>query len=170
MSEHVPSSRDLLKAFLAASDARCPSCRYALRGCTSDKCPECGLGLSLQVATRVSGGAWWMTAIIGLSISAALSLLLLGGLAAAIFAELRNPGLRASVQAGFAPRSELVSYGALTTAGAILSLVIISLGWVGSMRQRYIRMSARKQVAIGMLAAASPLIVCYALGVYAVSF
>jgi hypothetical protein len=44
----------LLAGFLSTRDVKCPLCGYNLRGLTSERCPECGEVLRLQVggATR----------------------------------------------------------------------------------------------------------------------
>lgn len=38
---------DLLVAYLAERDAKCPECRYSLRGLRKPVCPECGRALEL---------------------------------------------------------------------------------------------------------------------------
>ncbi len=50
-----PSPRtdaELLRAFLADRDVRCPSCRYNLRGLPGTRCVECGEELELHVTHR----------------------------------------------------------------------------------------------------------------------
>ncbi len=51
-----PVSRaDQVRAYLAAVDAKCPKCRYSLKGLRDPRCPECGL--ELDVAT-INGRRW----------------------------------------------------------------------------------------------------------------
>src|SRR5258705_141475 len=45
MNERASPELRRLRRFLAAADARCPRCRYNLRGTRGEVCPECGLAL-----------------------------------------------------------------------------------------------------------------------------
>ena len=53
------NDQELLKAYLADRDASCPACKYNLRGCEAEKCPECGAILELRIwSTALNLGAW----------------------------------------------------------------------------------------------------------------
>lgn len=56
--------------FLKDREYPCPRCGYSLKGLTSAKCPECGVGLELSVTPeRLPLGAW-LTCVIGAAIAA----------------------------------------------------------------------------------------------------
>jgi hypothetical protein len=59
---------DILRAFLATHDANCPQCAYQLRGVESEKCPECGRTIELQVQPAAPRMAPWLFALIFTSI------------------------------------------------------------------------------------------------------
>lgn len=151
------SDPTLLAAFLADSDARCPACGYALRGGTSDKCPECGSRLMLEIAST-NGSAWWLAGILGLSASAVLTFLGVLGLSQMILNELQRPGIRSQVRAGFAPQSELPSWTPIILLAALLLLITLALARLATRRLPFMHWSWRRRMLIGLLAAASPLI------------
>lgn len=80
-----------LAAFLAQRDITCPNCHYNLRGLQSDQCPECGLGLALQVdlvEPKMAGfivGLIGLTALVFLAFSIEFLLLLEDGLDGIMF-------------------------------------------------------------------------------------
>ncbi len=45
----MPTDAEMLKAYLAERDVACPGCGYSLKGCASDRCPECGQGIVIGV-------------------------------------------------------------------------------------------------------------------------
>jgi uncharacterized paraquat-inducible protein A len=63
--QHAARDADfLLQEFVQGRDVPCPSCGYNLRNAQSQRCPECGAGLLLQVNTpRVRAGAWIVTVL-----------------------------------------------------------------------------------------------------------
>lgn len=65
---------DALARFVATHDARCPRCAYALRGATSDACPECGAALVLALQARPTADAAWTTMLIALALLAGIGL------------------------------------------------------------------------------------------------
>jgi len=66
---------DLLRGFLSARDAVCPSCGYNLRGTTSGTCPECARTLELGLhRTDTFGGRRGLLALV------LLVLFLVGGM------------------------------------------------------------------------------------------
>jgi hypothetical protein len=157
----------LLTAFLASSDARCPSCRYALRGCTSDKCPECGTPLELQVASRGGVSAWWVAGIVGLSMSLAMVFLGLLGMSTVLLNVLHNPGIRAQVRAGFASPNELPSWTPIVALAVLLLVLTLAISWLAARRERFNRLPLSRRAMIGLSAAASPLIVLGAIALIA---
>jgi hypothetical protein len=57
------SNRDFLEAYLASHDALCPRCTYNLRGSSTDRCPECGLPLSLVLSDDDPRSRWDILAL-----------------------------------------------------------------------------------------------------------
>lgn len=55
-------------------DARCPRCRYQLRGVRSKRCPECGEDLVLQ---RCDEFDWWAAGVFGLAFVCVADVILL---------------------------------------------------------------------------------------------
>lgn len=49
------SEAELLASYLAARDVACPGCRYNLRGCAGEACPECGRPIRLVIEAREPG-------------------------------------------------------------------------------------------------------------------
>src|SRR5882724_12518749 len=56
-----------LQAFLADSDAPCPSCDYNLRGLKGDICPECSQRLVLRVGLAEPRQRAFIAAVVGLA-------------------------------------------------------------------------------------------------------
>ncbi|GJQ29051.1 MAG: hypothetical protein HBSAPP03_09350 [Phycisphaerae bacterium] len=55
----APSDPDLLRRFLAETEAPCPACGYSLRALATDRCPECSAIIRLAVESpSVRLGAW----------------------------------------------------------------------------------------------------------------
>ena len=67
---------DLLRAYLSARDAACPTCGYNLRGLGQCTCPECGDGLSLTVTNYPSRLAGYTFGLVCLTSSVILALFL----------------------------------------------------------------------------------------------
>lgn len=68
---------DVLRAFLAETDAPCPLCRYNLRGLTGEHCPECGHKLTLRVSLASPRNGLYIFGLVGLAAGAGFSTLLL---------------------------------------------------------------------------------------------
>ena len=160
MAESVPSP-SVVTAFLANSNARCPACRYALRGCTSDKCPECGCELALEIAS--TGGArtstWWFASIGGCALAALLSIILLVSLLDGVVRVLRNPWLAQNVRSGFMPATELPHWARIFTVVAINAMVILLAAWVIAHRRAFEQWSPQRRTWIGLVCWLSPAIV-----------
>ncbi len=60
-------ARQHLREFLAEQDVECPSCRYNLRGLSTDSCPECSQRLVLRLALAEPRLAGFVAGLIGLS-------------------------------------------------------------------------------------------------------
>jgi hypothetical protein len=151
------SDRELLAAFLHDSVARCPVCNYVLRGCTSDRCPECGSALRLNVVSdkpRVS--MWWLASVYGAALAAIISVFVLIALFEPLIVAMHNPGLSSSVQAGFAPRTELPNWGAIRIALACAALTGMLLAWLLCVRARFSGWPVWRRALIGVLCWLSP--------------
>lgn len=66
----------LLQAFLADRDVVCPNCGHNLRGSTRPSCPECGDPIALTITNYPSFGRGYRIGLLGLAVSAVLSLVL----------------------------------------------------------------------------------------------
>lgn len=73
----TPRDDELLVTFLAERDINCPRCDYNLRGLTSDRCPECGESLKLNIGLVRPKLKAMIAGLIGLAAGAGLSGLLL---------------------------------------------------------------------------------------------
>jgi hypothetical protein len=71
-----PHQSELLRAFLAESDAPCPVCGYNLRGLREAACPECGDPLELALSRRAPKHGAYTCAVMPLGMAAAFSILL----------------------------------------------------------------------------------------------
>lgn len=166
MIERQSSNREILATFLAASDARCPACRYALRGCTSDRCPECGRELALRIVT---GGAahsmWWIAAIYGVGVAAFLSLVMLAHLLKRVIAVLENPNMPAMVRAGFTPQGDLPHWPSIFIIIALNGVAGIILACLIRRREAFARLNAFQQAALGGLCWLTPAIMLGVLNV-----
>ena len=58
---------DLLRGLLVRKDVDCPLCGYSLKGLTTSVCPECGMGLELQIRPTHSRMGAWITGLVGLA-------------------------------------------------------------------------------------------------------
>ncbi|MEX0652739.1 MAG: hypothetical protein WD534_17265 [Phycisphaeraceae bacterium] len=59
-----------LRVFVAMREVTCPSCRYNLRGLTSESCPECGQRLKLGVSLAEPFIAAWVALVVSLCLAA----------------------------------------------------------------------------------------------------
>jgi hypothetical protein len=84
-SPHAPGDAELLAAFLAGRDERCPTCDYSVRDLRSGVCPECGKRLALRLVPADARLAPFVTGIVGLSL--AFWILGLGAFLSAMFME-----------------------------------------------------------------------------------
>ena len=85
----------LLERYLADRDIVCPGCAYNLRGLTSDRCPECGDQLELQLRLVEPRQGPLIAGLVGLSAGAGLGgLLLIYGLIVTFVMSQRAGGLR----------------------------------------------------------------------------
>lgn len=86
------SNADQVRAYIAATDARCPRCRYQLRGLRDPRCPECGHELTVQTLSRrrniaraasigepISGLAWAIALNVGFALAVLASAVLNNG-------------------------------------------------------------------------------------------
>lgn len=54
---------ELLKAYLAERDVACPGCGYNLKGCVTEKCPECGSKIGIRVQAQAQT-LWWLPILV----------------------------------------------------------------------------------------------------------
>ncbi|HTW94681.1 MAG TPA: hypothetical protein VMD30_07815 [Tepidisphaeraceae bacterium] len=73
--ETIPSAE--LIEFLHEHDEPCPVCQYNLRNLQTDRCPECGLALTLKVTTAEPYLGPWVTALAASSAVGAIGLFFL---------------------------------------------------------------------------------------------
>ncbi len=78
MNDSVADAEDLalLNTFLSERDCPCPFCDYNLRDLQTDRCPECGEQLRLNVQAVDPKIGWPLAGLIGLSAGAGFSLLM----------------------------------------------------------------------------------------------
>ncbi len=74
-----------LQVFVREGDARCPACAYSLSGLEGAQCPECGRGLRVGLMVEGRSSAWWF-GVLGLSLGAALSVVVLAAIAVMVTA------------------------------------------------------------------------------------
>ncbi|MHC5023597.1 MAG: hypothetical protein ACYTGG_06755 [Planctomycetota bacterium] len=63
-----PTDTDVLRAWLAGRDLPCPVCRYNLRDCAGESCPECGARLDLRVGSIDLKLGPWLLGVFALAI------------------------------------------------------------------------------------------------------
>jgi hypothetical protein len=148
----------LLTVFLANSDARCLVCHYALRGCASDKCPECGCELALEIASPRTMSGWWLAGVMGLSFSAAMAFCMMFGMGGWIAYSMQHPGLRGQARAGFASSAELPRWMAILALTALLVVITLALASLASRRRQFLRMENPRRACLGLFAAIYPLL------------
>ena len=149
---------DPLIDYLHRSDLECPVCRYALRGLATDRCPECGTRVRLQlVVAERPGSTWWLGSVICLALAAFLPLVMAYRLTGKVVSLLENPQLPQLVQAGFVPSSDLPNWSAISATGVLLVVMITLFAWAVFSRREFAKWSPFKRVATGILCALSPL-------------
>ena len=72
-----PPDAEFLRHYLADRDAACANCGYNLRGLTNDRCPECGLGLVLQIGLQEPRQGAFLAGVVGLAAGVGFSGLIL---------------------------------------------------------------------------------------------
>lgn len=65
-ASHCHGSPDDLLLFLADHDSPCPGCTYNLRGQTRDRCPECGITISLKALKATRRNAPFVVGLVGI--------------------------------------------------------------------------------------------------------
>lgn len=73
-----PSERDWLIEFLRDRDVACPLCGYNLRELFSERCPECGRGVRLNVLPAEPLMRIWITTLVFMGASAGMGLFVAG--------------------------------------------------------------------------------------------
>jgi len=155
---HVPTEPELLKSLLKIADITCPSCRYNLRQCESNRCPECGVQLHLGVVVPGLAPALWAAAVFGLAITTILNGYLLLASSGNVVRILMNTKLDDMVRAGFTSTSELPDWFMVFTMTILLLIWGGTLAWVAVSRRRFNLLTTKRQVLIGLTGLASPLL------------
>jgi hypothetical protein len=145
---------DLLQAYLAERDCPCPGCGYNLRGLTSETCPECAQGLTLQVGLTEPRLGRWIAGLVGAACGAGFNGLLLFYVVIMVIRERgRGPGV-------FLARFIIVNATGLLVMGLVL------LSWI-RMRRRFRLAEPGAQVAMilgtWLLAAADVTVFAFAI-------
>jgi hypothetical protein len=149
----------LLLSYLSTIDARCPGCGYALRGCTSEQCPECGRGLHLALGAESRLRPLWLMSMFGPAVCVALSAWLLKPLLGPLQSATAIPRQTIVLTgAGLMPRTPPPSWNGLVlglllllASGALLALA------VGG-RRRLSQMAPAPRLALALSLFVSPLL------------
>ena len=155
---HVPTEPELLRSLLKIADITCPSCRYNLHQCESNRCPECGVQLQLGVVVPGLAPALWAAAVFGLAITTILNGYLLLASSGNVVRVLMNTKLDDMVRAGFTSTSELPDWFMMFTMTILLLIWGGTLAWVAVSRRRFNLLTTKRQVLIGLTGLASPLL------------
>lgn len=158
MSGAEVNVKGVLADFLQSTDTRCPSCAYSLRGCTSDRCPECGAALSLRLAAQRNGVGWWLAGVLGSAVSLGMTVVFLFPSMQMVSAMFANPYLQSQVRAGVSPMSILPHWKGIWPLALLTAATCLFFGWMISQRGAFARRGAWMNAIIGMLGACSPLI------------
>ena len=67
MRQSMPDA-ELLRAYLGGRTIGCPRCDYNLRGISTDRCPECGCVLELQLASAGVPLGWWLAGLLSVAL------------------------------------------------------------------------------------------------------
>jgi hypothetical protein len=159
----APSStgqREVIAAHCRERDVKCPACRYSLRGCQSDRCPECGCELALAVVPRRPlASAWWSAAVYGTVVSAIVSTFILAAMLPKVVDVLETPHLFQWVRAGVESRTRLPNWFTLIAIVIINAMVGLCLAWLLNSRTAFHRRPAMQRALIALGCWLSPLLV-----------
>lgn len=158
MTSASVASGTVLAEFFRTSDARCPSCSYSLRGCESDRCPECGAEFTLGVVVSRRFSTWWLAGVLGAAVSLGMSIVLLWPGFELIAAVLYNPMMVAQVRSGFAPTSMLPRWNTIWLLTMLALIACLMLAWLIASRHSFNRWAAKVQILAGGGSLVSPLI------------
>lgn len=158
MSDEQPRPSTPLIEFLRDAAARCPMCRYHLRGIESDRCPECGYELSLAIARPAYGFGWWLAGILGLACTCGLLFLILLPSIPRVAETVNNPDLVALVRGGFVSASELPNWRAIFPLSATLLMCLGLMGVIIGSRRRLVTWPRLWQIVCGLFLLLTPMI------------
>lgn len=159
MSDGADPQNDALIKYLSRSQDRCLSCDYSLKGLTSDRCPECGTALRLQlVPTSGTQSPWWWMATLGSTLSALLAVRLLLSLYSKVEQVAGNPSIKAMVDAGLASSQDLADWRILFFAAACCLVCTAMLAWLIARRRYFGTWERWQRVTWGVVGFLSPLL------------
>jgi len=158
MADPAESSA-LVVEFLRDHDVACPTCLYNLRQASSNRCPECGTPLHLEVTGSVSGAFWWLASVIGCSVGLLVAGTALLHLLGDLHKLLDEPRLPQMVAAGMVSMSELPRWGALVWVTTLVSSLGIALAWLVTSRRTFGRMTRQTRIPLGLACGLMPVIV-----------
>lgn len=158
MAEAEVNNQRVLAEYLSAADVSCPACEYSLRGCQSNRCPECGAVLRLRLTSERTGTGWWLAGVLGSALSCGISVTLLFPSLQVVSAMFTNPFIIAQVRAGAAPMSVLPSWKGIWPLALLTAATCLWLGWMLSQRRAFGRRDGWMNPIVGVLGACSPLI------------
>lgn len=156
----------LVVEYLRESDARCSGCGYSLRGAAEARCPECGAGVRLAVDAGASGRGWWLFAVMGSGVAAALA-------AGALWVCVRHAAEHVAstsavmVREGFQPRLSM-RWQEVALAAGLTVLMLALAAWAWCSRRGFSRWSARRRVATGLALGVLPAAVSMVVWLWAV--
>ena len=159
MSDSADRQDEALIKYLSSSEDRCLSCDYPLKGLTSDRCPECGTTLHLQlVPTSGTQSPWWWMATLGSTLSALLAVRLLLTIYTKVEQVAGNPNLKALMNAGVISSRELADWKMVFFATACCLVCTAMLAWLIARRRYFGTWERWQRVTWGTVGFLSPLL------------
>lgn len=156
MTRDQPS---VLTDFLKSTAARCPSCRYDLRGTQRDTCPECGAALHLQLAAPSGAQTidWWL-GVAGVGTTLLMTLAFLSRVSDDVIRVAGDPALPQMVRMGVASARDLPDWPMLFIATGACAVTAAALACLLGARRAWTRRPRFVRWALSLAAAASPLL------------
>ncbi|MFG0330812.1 MAG: hypothetical protein ACF8PN_13060 [Phycisphaerales bacterium] len=152
-------TREAITVVLADSDATCDLCGYSLRGVSSERCPECGGRIRLEVITDDVRPWWWTCSVLATGASVAMA----GGLLSPIIMQtgsvLADPRIPQLVAAGLQPQAILPHWIVLVRLGTLLIACLALFAFALTRRRWMARLPSIWRGAIAIPMIGSPLLI-----------